>query len=60
MMSAHDGEKNIADCVQVFPSAKFVVDFLLFHFIFYLLLYWIFSHSCHFPEVFWFSFSPKC
>lgn len=29
MISAHNGEKNIPDCVQMFPSGKFAVDFML-------------------------------
>lgn len=32
MISARNGEKNILDCVQVFPSGKFAVDFLLLSF----------------------------
>lgn len=32
MISAHNGEKNIVECVQVFPSGKFAVDFLLLSF----------------------------
>lgn len=63
MIAAHNGEKNIPDCVEMFPSGKFAIDFVLLssyilfitgfylYYIYILFIYWIFRHSCHFPEV---------